>query len=122
MNDTPDILRKILGHKAEEIVRRSQTTPIRELSRRLESAAPVRSFLSDIRARIQAGAPAVIAEVKRASPSAGVLRQDFDPPEIAASYERGGATCLSVLTDEAFFQGADDYLTRARACCRAPLT
>ncbi len=121
MNETPDILRKILSHKAEEIIRRSQAVPIRELSRRLESAAPVRSFLGDVQARIQAGAPAVIAEVKRASPSAGVLRQDFDPPEIAVSYERGGATCLSVLTDEAFFQGADDYLTRARTACSLPV-
>ncbi len=121
MNEPPDILRKILRHKAEEIVRRSQAMPIRALSRRLESADPVRPFLADIQARIQSGQPAVIAEVKRASPSAGVLRQDFNPPEIAASYQRGGAACLSVLTDEAFFQGADDYLTRARTACALPI-
>jgi len=121
MTETPDILRRILVHKAEELTRRSEALPIRELSRRVEGASPVRPFLGAIRTRVAAGGAAVIAEVKRASPSAGVLRKDFDPPAIAASYERGGATCLSVLTDEAFFQGADDYLVRARAACSLPV-
>jgi len=121
MSDTPDILRKILSHKAEEVARRSKHRSIRELSRQAETAAAMRPFLGSIQARIEAGSPAVIAEVKRASPSAGVLRENFDPAAIAASYERGGATCLSVLTDEAFFQGADDYLVQARAACSLPV-
>jgi indole-3-glycerol phosphate synthase len=105
MSTPPDILRRILIHKAEEVTRRSEALPIRELSRQAAGASPVRPFLGAVGTRIAAGGAAVIAEVKRASPS----------------YERGGATCLSVLTDEAFFQGADDYLVRARAACSLPV-
>jgi indole-3-glycerol phosphate synthase len=95
--------------------------PLRELAARVEGAPPVRGFVRAIRSRIEAGKPAVIAEVKKASPSKGVLRPDFRPAEIAASYERHGATCLSVLTDREFFQGADEHLQEARAACALPV-
>lgn len=121
MSDTPDILRKILRHKADEVAARSQQLPLPELGRRAQVADPVRPFLQAIKQRIERGDPAVIAEVKKASPSKGVLREAFDPAEIAVSYEEGGATCLSVLTDKDFFQGAHEYLQTARAACTLPV-
>jgi indole-3-glycerol phosphate synthase len=120
MNDSPDILKKILRRKAEEIAERAERIGIRALSERIASAPAPRGFVQRIRERIAAGDPAVIAEVKRASPSKGLLRADFDPAQIAADYERGGATCLSVLTDIDFFQGADAHLQQARAACTLP--
>ncbi len=119
--NTPDILRRILRHKTREIAAASEKLPLRELSRRLEDAEPVRPFAESITARINSGATAVIAEVKKASPSKGVLREDFDPAAISASYEHGQATCLSVLTDRQFFQGDNIYLRQARANCSLPI-
>ena len=116
-----DILHAILQRKSEEVVARNASLPLPELMMRAADAPPVRGFANAIAARIAYGEPAVIAEVKRASPSKGVIRADFDPAAIARSYERGGATCLSVLTDVDFFQGADAYLQQARAACALPV-
>jgi len=121
MTETPDILRRILAHKVREVAEQAERLPLRELSHRIEFAGPVRPFLGALRARVDAGAPAVIAEIKKASPSAGVIRPDFDPEAIARSYARGGATCLSVLTDREFFQGGDEYLREAREACALPV-
>jgi indole-3-glycerol phosphate synthase len=121
MTGTPDILRRILAHKVQEVTEQAERLPLRELGHRVEHASPVRPFAQALRARIASGEPAVIAEVKRASPSQGVIRADFDPPAIARSYAAGGATCLSVLTDREFFQGADEYLREARAACSLPV-
>jgi indole-3-glycerol phosphate synthase len=116
-----DILQTILRRKAEEIAERSARVSLRELSARCEGLAPTRGFAAALQAKVAAGQAAVIAEVKKASPSKGVIRPDFRPAEIAASYERGGAACLSVLTDVDFFQGADDYLVQARGACSLPV-
>jgi indole-3-glycerol phosphate synthase len=116
-----DILQTILARKAQEIRERSAQVPLRELSARCDGLPPTRGFAAALQARLDAGRPAVIAEVKKASPSKGVIRPDFHPAQIAASYERGGAACLSVLTDVDFFQGADDYLVQARAACALPV-
>jgi indole-3-glycerol phosphate synthase len=121
MADTPDILKKIMRRKVEEVALRAQRLPIAQLSEEIENAPPPRGFVEALEGRIRAGAPAVIAEIKRASPSKGVLREDFRPEEIAVSYERGGAACLSVLTDVDFFQGRDAYLQLARAACGLPV-
>ncbi|HLA75351.1 MAG TPA: indole-3-glycerol phosphate synthase TrpC [Gammaproteobacteria bacterium] len=121
MSQPPDILKKILQRKAEEITERSAAQPLRELSRRVESAPPPRDFVGAIEAHLQADQAAVIAEIKKASPSRGVLRADFRPAEIAASYARHGAACLSVLTDKDFFLGDDSYLQQARAACQLPV-
>lgn len=121
MTDTPDILKKILHRKVEEIAERVAAQPLAVLRRQAESAGPPRGFLSALRSKVTAGQAAVIAEIKKASPSKGVLREEFDPPAIAASYARAGAACLSVLTDVDFFQGADDYLQQARAACSLPV-
>jgi len=116
-----DILNRILRRKAEEVAERSARLPLRELSARCADLPPARGFESALRARAEAGDAAVIAEIKRASPSRGVLREDFRPAEIAASYEKHGAACLSVLTDRDFFQGADEYLRDARNACALPV-
>lgn len=121
MNDTPDILRKILARKREEIAARASRLPLQELRQRAGSMPAARGFLQAIRSRLAAGRPAVIAEIKKASPSKGLLRADFRPADIARSYERHGATCLSVLTDVDFFQGADEHLQQARAACALPV-
>jgi indole-3-glycerol phosphate synthase len=121
MNDTPDILKRILARKVEEIDDRSRTTTLQELMQRIEDADTPRGFTASLERKIQTGQAAVIAEIKKASPSRGVLREDFDPEQIAASYEKGGAACLSVLTDVDFFQGADTYLQQARAVCTLPV-
>lgn len=121
MNDTPDILKKILARKFEEISERARTMPSEQLVERVADAPVARGFLAALRGKVARGDPAVIAEIKKASPSKGVLREDFQPDEIAVSYEKGGAACLSVLTDRDFFQGADEYLQRARAACSLPV-
>jgi indole-3-glycerol phosphate synthase len=121
MTETPDILKKILARKVEEVDARNRAVSLQELSQRVADADAVRGFLSALRTRVADGRPAVIAEIKKASPSRGVLRKDFVPAQIAESYERGGAACLSVLTDIDFFQGADAYLQHARAACSLPV-
>ncbi len=116
-----DILNKILAVKAQEVAAAKAVKPLAAIRAEAEQAAPARDFVAAIRAKIAAGQPAVIAEIKKASPSKGVLRADFRPAEIAASYEKHGAACLSVLTDEQFFQGCPDYLQQARAACALPV-
>jgi indole-3-glycerol phosphate synthase len=116
-----DILNTILARKAEEIAERSARTPLAELVARVSDASPVRGFADALHERIATGDAAVIAEIKKASPSKGVIRTDFRPGEIAMSYEFGGAACLSVLTDVDFFQGADAYLQQAREACTLPV-
>ena len=118
---TPDILQTILRRKADEVADRRARISQRELVRRTEDADPVRGFAAAIRTTMARGRAAVIAEIKKASPSKGLLRADFRPAQIAQSYERAGATCLSVLTDIDFFQGADEYLQQARAACALPV-
>ena len=119
--DTPDILKKILRRKAEEVSERRLDLPLEELSQRAALADPVRPFVAAMTARIAQGQSAVIAELKKASPSKGLLRADFRPAEIAVAYETAGASCLSVLTDRDFFQGDDEDLRRARTACSLPV-
>jgi indole-3-glycerol phosphate synthase len=116
-----DILQRILDRKVEEIAERSARMPIDALRALLAAAPPTRGFIAAIEKKRALGKPAVIAEVKKASPSKGVIREDFDPAAIARSYETGGAACLSVLTDIDFFQGADAYLQQARDACALPV-
>ena len=121
MQDTPDILKKIVARKREEIAERSSATPEAELRTRLAGADAPRGFVDSLFARVNAGQSGVIAEIKKASPSKGVLREHFRPAEIARSYAQHGAACLSVLTDVDFFQGADAYLQQARGACELPV-
>lgn len=119
-----DVLKKILAVKAEEVAAARAAKPLAALRTEAEAANwdnPVRDFVGAIEAKIAAGQAGVIAEVKKASPSKGVLRADFRPAEIAASYAAHGAACLSVLTDRQFFQGAPAYLQQARAACALPV-
>jgi indole-3-glycerol phosphate synthase len=121
MTDTPDILKKIVARKHEEIAERRGRVPQAQLAEVAASADAPRGFAAALQAKVDAGLAAVIAEIKKASPSKGVLRADFRPAEIARSYARGGAACLSVLTDVDFFQGSDAYLRQARAACSLPV-
>lgn len=116
-----DILQRILARKTEEIAERSAKLPLVELSARVADLPETRGFAAAIEAKIDAGLPAVIAEVKKASPSKGVIRPDFNPAAIARSYEKAGAACLSVLTDKDFFHGSEDYLRQARDACSLPV-
>ncbi len=120
-----DILNKILAVKADEVAAAKKYRSLASLRADVEGdkelRAQLRGFEAGMRRQIKAGNPAVIAEVKKASPSKGVLRPDFQPAAIAASYAAGGAACLSVLTDEQFFQGSSEYLTQARAACDIPV-
>ena len=116
-----DVLQKILATKREEIALASSSVPLAEMRQRAAGASPPRDFIGALRARISAGAPAVIAEIKKASPSKGVLRENFDPSAIARSYEAGGAACLSVLTDREYFQGGNEHLQIARDACALPV-
>ena len=120
MAELPSILQRILETKRQEVAERSARLPLSEASSQAADQPPARGFAAQVAQ--QAGARgAVIAEIKKASPSAGVIRQDFHPAKIAASYEQAGAACLSVLTDEQYFQGADRYLAEARAACSLPV-
>ena len=116
-----DVLQRILARKREEVAERQARMPLAELRVRMAEAPPPRGFADALAAKIAAGQAGVIAEVKKASPSQGVIRADFDPAAIARSYEAGGAACLSVLTDVDFFQGSDAYLQQARAACALPV-
>jgi indole-3-glycerol phosphate synthase len=116
-----DILARILTTKAEEVIAAQVGRPLETLAREARDAIPPRGFAAALRDRIGSGRAAVIAEIKRASPSKGVLRPHFEPAAIAASYARAGATCLSVLTDRPFFQGAPEFLVEARAACAIPV-
>lgn len=116
-----DILDKIIAVKREEIAEAIKRKPLAVMREDAESRVLTRDFVGALRAKISAGKPAVIAEVKKASPSKGVLRADFIPADIAQSYAEHGAACLSVLTDRQFFQGSVDYLKQARASCALPV-
>ena len=116
-----DILKKILARKVEEIRDRSERVSLKELSSRAADQPPTRGFAAALESKIEEGLPAVIAEIKKASPSKGVMRVDFDPAAIARSYEANGAACLSVLTDSDFFQGSEAFLDAARSACKLPV-
>jgi indole-3-glycerol phosphate synthase len=121
MQETPDILKKILHRKAEEVVERRAKLSLRALRRRSEGLPAPRGFLAHVEETVQSGRAAVIAELKKASPSKGLLRNPFLPADIARRYAAQGATCLSVLTDRDFFQGSAAYLQEARAACELPV-
>lgn len=115
------VLDKILSHKADEVRAAKKAISVSGLAELSEQQSAPRGFEAAMNAAIAAQRSAVISELKKASPSKGLIREDFDPPFLAASYERGGATCLSILTDEAFFQGHADFLVAARAACALPV-
>jgi indole-3-glycerol phosphate synthase len=117
----PDILKRILAVKVEEVATRSAAQPLAQLRARLQGLPPTRDFRGALEDSIARGSAGIIAEIKKASPSKGLLRDDFDVSSIAASYTRAGAACLSVLTDEHFFQGASGYLQQAHDACGLPL-
>ncbi len=116
-----DILNQILARKAEEVARAKRERPLERLRDAARGAPPARDFVGALRAKIADGEAAVIAEIKKASPSKGLLRADFDPAAIAASYAAHGAACLSVLTDRDFFQGEPQHLAAARDACALPV-
>ncbi len=118
---TPTVLRNIIARKWQEIAERSAQIPLAQVAAAAATQAPARGFVRAIETKIAAGNAAVIAEIKKASPSKGVIREHFVPSDIARSYEQGGAACLSVLTDVDFFQGADAYLQQARAAVSLPV-
>jgi indole-3-glycerol phosphate synthase len=121
MSDTPDILKKIVERKWQEVAERSRAVPRAQLESSLAALGRPRGFVAALERRMAQGDAAVIAEIKKASPSKGVLRADFRPAEIARSYADGGAACLSVLTDRDFFQGSEVYLQQAREACSLPV-
>lgn len=124
--NTPTVLKKILAKKAEDVAARKTSVSLAQLQEqcqegRSEQGREIRGFANALAAKIEQGQAAVIAEVKKASPSKGIIREDFDPVSIAQSYEKGGAACLSVLTEQDFFLGADEYLKMAREATRLPV-
>jgi len=116
-----DILNRILARKTEEIAANRLAVPIDRIRQQLATASTPRGFIKSLQEKQASGLAAVIAEIKKASPSKGVIREDFDPAQIARSYAKGGAACISVLTDRDFFQGHDDYLLAARDACSLPV-
>ncbi|PRY61444.1 indole-3-glycerol phosphate synthase [Vreelandella songnenensis] len=118
---TPTILTRILARKDQEVAERKQAVSEADLLALAEKQSAPRGFIAALDQRIAAGEPAVIAEIKKASPSKGVIREEFHPADIAKSYARGGAACLSVLTDADFFQGHEDYLIASRDACTLPV-
>ena len=122
MSDSrPDILQRILATKQREIAERQSEVSYDSLQRQAHHVSPPRGFVAALRRRVEQGAAGVIAEIKKASPSKGVIRDDFNVVEIARSYEAGGASCLSVLTDSEYFQGHEVFLTQARSACSLPV-
>jgi indole-3-glycerol phosphate synthase len=119
--NTPTVLKKILARKAEHVATRRSSVSLAQLKEECQKEREVRGFANALVAKIDQGLAAVIAEVKKASPSKGIIREDFDPVGIARSYEKGGAACLSVLTEEDFFLGNDEYLKMARSATRLPV-
>ena len=117
----PDVLNRILAVKRDEVAAAMAARPLSAVRADAEAQAAPRDFIGAMRGKIASGKPAVIAEIKKASPSRGVIRADFKPAEIAADYAAHGAACLSVLTDRQFFQGAPEYLQAARAACSLPV-
>ncbi|RMH20852.1 MAG: indole-3-glycerol-phosphate synthase, partial [Gammaproteobacteria bacterium] len=116
-----DILQKILQTKQEEVCKARKAFSITRLEQMIQNQATTRGFERALRSRVDSGQPAVIAEIKKASPSKGVIREDFDPAGIARQYAEAGAACLSVLTDEQYFMGCKGYLEQARAACSVPV-
>lgn len=121
VQDVPDVLVKILARKQEEIAAGLAQVSAEKMREQALAQGPCRGFVAAMQAKMDAGQAAVIAEAKKASPSKGLIRADFDPAQIAQSYQAGGAACLSVLTDQDFFQGHNDYLQQARAACELPV-
>lgn len=121
MQDTPDILKKILAHKSTEVDKRKKKLSLKNIKSKAVESRSTRGFVDSILSCINKGNPAVIAEIKKASPSKGVIRENFNPADLARDYERAGACCLSVLTDKNFFQGSDNDLKSARNACKLPV-
>ena len=121
MNQIPNILQEIINYKKIEVESSSKRMPLRTISHLIDSCPTTRGFIEAINVRLQFQQPAVIAEIKKASPSKGLLRDDFNPIAIAKSYEQNGAACLSILTDEKFFQGSNEYLSQVHEVCPLPI-
>lgn len=121
MSTGSDVLDKIMAHKAEEVASAKRQFTLADVTAKADDTEPSRNFVGSLEHSLAAGRSAVIAEVKKASPSKGIIRPDFKPAHIAESYQEHGATCLSVLTDQEFFKGSPDYFAQARQACTLPM-